>query len=340
MLLALLAGLAAAPQPERPQQPFIEHVEVARVLIDARVLDDRGRPVTDLGPSDFEVRLDGRVARVESAEWVGSPPPADEPSTHPAAGIRATEEGSRGRLVVFLVQRDLEPSRIGGLMRIGHRVEALLRPLTRDDRVAVVSFDSRLRLWTDFTSDLERVRTILAEDVIRRRPGAVSLAPDVSLGPAFLRRATAGVHGIEHALRHVAESLERLPGAKSLILLGYGFGRWSPMTGVTLMDGYDEASAALQRARVAVFTLNVTQADYNSLQAGLQTVAAETGGMYASTFVFPDLAIQRVTRALAGHYVLFAEKPDLERGLHRIDVRLVGRKGRVFARRTAAIESR
>jgi hypothetical protein len=118
-----------------------------------------------------------------------------------------------------------------------------------------------------------------------------------------------------------------------VVLLGYGFGRFSASTGtVILMDGYTEASAALQRARAAVFTLNVTQANYNSLQAGLQTVAAQTGGFYASTYEFPMLAVNRLVHAMAGHYVLFVEKPQLEAGAHRIEVTLTGKKGTVFAR--------
>jgi hypothetical protein len=85
---------------------------------------------------------------------------------------------------------------------------------------------------------------------------------------------------------------------------------------------------------VAVFTLNVTQADYNSLQAGLQTVSAETGGFYASTYNYPLRAIETLGRALSGHYVLFVERPDLRRGAHRIEVRLTKRKGTVIARNT------
>src|SRR5688500_13295397 len=69
-------------------------------------------------------------------------------------------------------------------------------------------------------------------------------------------------------LRRIGESLEPLPDAKTVLVLGYGFGRFNARTGgVVLMDGYEEATVALQRARVAVFTLNVTQANFNSLQA-------------------------------------------------------------------------
>jgi hypothetical protein len=240
------------------------------------------------------------------------------------------------RLIVFLVQKSLEPVRIRGLMQMSQLVDPLLEPLGPADRVAVLSFDSRLHVWTDFTSDVSRVRSILAADVILQRPPPVTAAPgDVSLLARLDRPSDTRIFGIEHALRRLGESLEPLPGAKTIVVLGYGFGRFNARTGgVLLMDGYEEASAALQRARVAVFTLNVTQADYNSLQAGLQTVSAETGGFYASTYNHPLRAIETLGRALAGHYVLFVERPDLRRGTHRIEVRLTKRKGTVMARNT------
>lgn len=332
LVLAAVALAAWSHGPAAQQrQPFVERVEVARILIDARVFDDDGRAISDLDPSDFEVEIGGRDVRVESAEWIGAAS-QDAVSTPASTDANVSRVAATGRLVVFLVQKDLEPLRIRGLMQMSQLVDRLLAPLTREDRVAVVSFDSRMRIWTDFTNDLDRVRSILAADVIVGTPRAVSASRDVSLLSRLDRTSDSRIFGIEHALRRLGESLEPLPGAKTLVLLGYGFGRFGS-GGVILMDGYEEASAALQRARVSVFTLNVTQADFNSLQAGLQTVSAETGGMYASTYMFPSRAIQRVGQALAGYYVLFVEKPEeMARGTHQIEVRLTKRKGTVVAR--------
>jgi hypothetical protein len=245
----------------------------------------------------------------------------------------AAQAPPHGRLVVILVQRSLEPHRIVGLMELGRLVDGLLQPLGQGDRVAVLSFDSRLRFWTDFTGDLARVKSILSREVINGHPDSSIASAGVSLMARLGPDRAGRIYGIEQALRQIGEALEPLLGAKSLVLLGYGFGRLDGRSGqMLLMDGYDEASAALQRARVSVFALNVTRADYNSLQAGLQTVAAETGGTYASTYHFPALAVDHVARALAGYYVLFVEKPDLRDGAHRIEVRLTRRRGTVTAR--------
>ena len=333
MLVAVAcAALQGSAAPQDRQRPFVERVEVARILVDARAFDDNGMPLAGLEAADFTVKIGGRPVRVESAEWIGGP--AASPGE---AGATPGNPAPRtaGRLVVFLVQRDLEPLRIRGLMQVGQLVDRLLAPLTGEDRMAVVSFDSRLRFWTDFTHDRDRVRTILSSDVILRRPPPVTQSADVSLLSRLDRPADSRIFGIEQALRRIGESLEPLPGAKTVVLLGYGFGRFNGASGgVVLMDGYEEASAALQRARAAVFTLNVTQANFNSLQAGLQTVSEETGGLYASLYEFPIRALDTIGRALAGHYVLFVEKPELGSGTHRIDVRLANRKGTVVARST------
>ncbi|HXE81342.1 MAG TPA: hypothetical protein VNK41_11355, partial [Vicinamibacterales bacterium] len=184
----------------------------------------------------------------------------------------------------------------------------------------------------DFTNDFARVRSILRDEMLVRRPGPVRASDGISLLSRLDERTAARTAGIEQALLHIAKSLEPLPGAKSVVLIGYGFGRFS-WSGVVLMDGYEAAAAALKQARVSVFTLNVTQADFNSLQAGLQSVSAETGGIYESLFHFPVLAIRRVANALSGHYVLFVERPVLPAGTHRIEVRLPSGRGRLVAAR-------
>jgi VWFA-related protein len=324
ILLAACAQVVAG-----QQQPFVERVDVSRVLIDARVLDDRWRPVPGLGPSDFLVEIDGEPVRVESVEWVERGTAGEQSSGTP--GDRAAR--SPARLIVVLVQKDLEPLRIVGLMRMLRIIEPLLEQLTPDDRVAVLSFDSHLKIWTDFTGDFDRVRSLLHEDLLLRRPPPVSAGQGPSLLSRLDQASSKRIHGFEDSLRAIGDALEPLPGAKSIVLLGHGFGRFDPSTqGAVLLDRYGEAREALLRARAAVFALNVTQANYNSLQIGLQAVAAATGGFYASTYEFPTLAMERVVHALEGYYVLFVDKPAGKAGGHRIQVRLADRHGTVFAR--------
>jgi VWFA-related protein len=330
--IVAFALLLQCPHPVAAQRPFVERVDVSRVLIDARVLDDKGHALPGLGPADFKVTIDGDPVRVESVEWIeGGERAADQ------AAADAGEQGATrlwaGRLIVVLVQKDLEPKRVVGLMVLLQVIEPLLQQLRPADRVAVLSFDSRLRVWTDFTGDADHVRSLLKEHVLLRYPPPVTKSEGPSLVARLDLKSIKQASSFEGSLRMIGEALEPLPGAKSVVLLGYGFGRFDRSTlGATMMPDYDDARTALQQARASVFSLNVTQANYNSLQVGLQNVSAATGGFYSSTYEFPTLAIERVVHALQGYYVLFVDNPRAKKGEHRVDVRLAERDGSVFAR--------
>ena len=322
-----LAG-AQVPQP-------VERVEVARVIIDARVLDEQGRPILGLAPADFDVRIGDRPVRVESARWIGEAPVPPVRPARMATAVRAIDPGNRGRLVVFVVQKSLVPVRARGLLRLLQQVGSLLGRLNSDDHVAVLSFDFHLKIWIDFTNDLDAVRTILAEQVMSGTPPAV-VPGRISLIPRLSQEAGRRTYRIEEALRSLGYALESLPGAKSVVLIGHGFGELTAnlnMFGSRLDRRYAEAQQALQTARAAVFSLDTTDAAYHTFEHGLQVVAEDTGGFFVRTNLSSRRAVERVGSALIGHYVLFTERPDLEAGTHRIEVALHGRKGRVFARR-------
>jgi VWFA-related protein len=336
-LAAALAAVAAVSGSGHAQEPkpFTERVDVQRVLLDVRVTDGSGQPLEDLGTSDFVVRIDGKPARVESATWVtgalrsdeGSAVSSDAPATSTAAATTPIE----GRLVVFLIQKDLEPSRIVGLMRLLLEARAFFTSFTPRDRVAVLSFDSRLRIWTDFTNDLEHVRAVLKRDILLAEPSPLIESEPPSLVARLTAHAAERASSMEEALALVGHLLEPLPGAKSVVVFGHGFGRFGS-SGVVLAQDYDEARRALRAARAAVFCLDVTQADYHSLEVGLQQVAGDTGGFYERTYLFPTRALNRLAGTLAGHYVLFVERPSMRKGRHRVDVGVPHRDATVLVK--------
>jgi len=323
-LVLLIAAPLAAQQPA-----YRETVDVTRLLIDARVIDRDGRAFIDLRPDDFAVKIDGKKARVESVQWIGGADAETLEAREFRSGVEATP---RGRLIVFLVQKDLERGRITGLMQAMTEAPAFLAAFTPDDRLAVLSFDSHLKIWLDFTNDVDEVRRVLQRGVIVERPRPLNQASHVSLVERLDRARAGRTYSIEKALEVIAEALAPLPGSKTVVLLGYGFGRLS--FGRVLLDTrYDKARNALQNARVSVFCLDITPADYHSLEVGLQEVATDTGGFFMRTHIFTRNAFDRVAAALQGHYVLFVEKPTgLRRGTHSIDVKLQGRDGTVYAK--------
>lgn len=329
LLRALLAPvLLAQDQPVRHQ----ERVDVDRVVVEVRVLDGRGRPLRGLGQSEFALEVDGRPVPIESVRWIEHAPPPSE-SAGPAPETEAPPVP--GRLLVLLFQKDLEPTRAIGLLRIQRHARELIDDLSPGDLVAVASHDSRLRLWLDFTADRAAARWAVEHSVLFGRAADFPMSGDRSLrrhldGAAARRAATP-----ESALLTLGRALTPLPGTKAVVLFGWGMGRLGPM-GVRLSHEYDEALAALTDAGASVFALDITDADWHSLEVGLQKVAADTGGTYARTHLFPAAAVRRLEAALSGHYLLSFARPRLPHGEHRLRVRLSGRRGNVLARGTYA----
>jgi VWFA-related protein len=333
LILALLLPQAAPP-------PVQERIVVERILIDARVVTGVGEPVTGLGVADFNVRIDGKPAMVESVDWIPETAVAREladidkplPEVNRTLDIQAP----RGRLIIYFFQTDIarEGSRLGGQMQMNQQIDGLLEFLEPEDRVAVLSFDSHLKFRSDFTDDKHRLHGVMEEAMLMNEPNVPPMVASPSIAKRLDRQEMLKAAKTETALILIANALRPIPGPKSLVFIGWGMGRFSK-DGVKMEYNYPYARTALEAARVSVFTLDVTQADRHSLEAGLGKVAEDTGGFYAKTFHFPKLAIARLKRTLDGHYELEVRKPETKvRGTHTIEVTVNRRGVEVMARTT------
>ena len=325
---ALVSAALAVAGPAQEPPHRLPGVETARVVLEVRVTDGGGRSLPGLTPADFRLEVDGRRAEVESAVWVAEAPYAPRVPSPPPAPVSAV---SPGRLVVLLFQKDFEGSRLRGLLRALGQAKGLVAPLSPRDRVAVLTFDSHLRLHLDFTPDIGAVTRVLDESVLLRWPGPVTPSAPPSLAAHLDRDEARAAASPEEALLALGRALEPIPGAKTVLLFGYGLGQLSGGT-VVLHHAYDAARAALDRARTAVYCLDVTEAAWHSLEVGLQQVAEDTGGQYFKVHENAGAALARVAAALAGHYVVTFERPDGPRGEHRVRLGLAGRHGTVLTR--------
>jgi VWFA-related protein len=347
LLSVLLAGLAseahpASAEPAPPPSPpgltgFEEEITVALSTVTVRVVDSLGNPVTGLGPGDFRVRIGKREVPVAAVDWVSSEEERTVPATLPQARTGPAEiPRSPGQLVLFFVQADLNPTRVSGQLRLRPYTRELLDRLHPNDRIAVVSYDSHLKLWQDFTRDRDAVYTALDRAMLWTEEGEPEAAPDniegeASLVPGFDLTAARRAASPERALEVAAQALAPLPGGKSIVYLGWGLGRYTS-SGVQMTPAYASAVRALNAAQASVFVLDVTSADFHSLEVGLQGVAAATGGTYAKTNVLPGLATDALVRTLSGYYVLTLDRGEAAatKGTVRIDLR--GKRGTVLAR--------
>ncbi len=334
--LAAAVGLCAPALAQQRPGSYREEARVERVIVDAYVTDAHGDPIPDLAAADFRVRVDGRAVALESADWI----PADQPEAAPppdlsADGERRAETIAPGRMLIFLFQTDLfVDTRLVGAMRMALEARRLIQEMLPTDRIAVLSFDSHLKLHQDFTGDRDKLIAAVNRAIVTGRPPE----PDPDAAPSLARHfdfaAARRAVTPEKALAIISKAATPIVGAKSMFFFGWGLQTIGGMSGPNPRDLKDLADAlpALTAARIAIFSLDVTDAAYHSLQGTLEQISDITGGTYEKTNVFPRLAMDRVRRAIAGRYVLVFKKPDLPRGRHSVDVTLAARKGRVLAR--------
>jgi VWFA-related protein len=320
-----------------PADRFGDEITVSLISMTVRVVDGSGRPIPDLAPDDFRVTVRGREIPVVAVDWIGSGDPEPAlPGTLPeeeGAAPEAAAPRAAGKLVVFFVQADLEPSRISGQLRLRPYTEELLGTLHPADRMAVISFDSHLHLRQDFTGDREAVFAAIDRGMLWGDTALGEGSGEVSLARSFDPQKAIDAASPERALQVTAEALQALPGEKVIVFLGWGMGSFSSL-GVQMRPAFAPAVRALRRARASVFVLDVTSADHHSLEVGLQAVAGATGGTYAKTNVLPGIATDFLAQAISGHYILTidpATVPAEQGGSVEVDLR-GHRKATVLAR--------
>jgi VWFA-related protein len=139
-----------------PQQPprFRSSVEVTS--LDVAVVDDRGKPIADLKPADFVVRIDGNPRPVVSAEWISLvTPESASPAAPPPDGFSTNASSTGGRLIVLAI--DQPNIRFGGALAIANAAGAFIDRLSPADRVAIAGIGVGAPATT-FTADRARAK--------------------------------------------------------------------------------------------------------------------------------------------------------------------------------------
>ena len=154
---ALVLPAVVSAQPPEGQLTFRSGVDV--IEIDVNVVDRDGIPITDLGASDFRVRIDGEDRRVMQAQYVSLRPEAQSAATVAPRSrevlYTSNAEQQRGRLIVIAVDEENILTGEGRhLMRAAAEFVDTLNPA---DQVALIAIPQP-GIYIDFTTDHERVR--------------------------------------------------------------------------------------------------------------------------------------------------------------------------------------
>ena len=154
--LLIASGRAQDSQPQR----FRGGVDL--IAIDVSAVDSRGRPVEDLKPGDFVVKVDGKVRPTVSAELVrvdrGKPA-----AMRPVDALTSTNQAPQNarRIIVVADQTLITPGSLAPLQRTASQ---FVDRLAADDYAAFVAIPEP-GPRVDFTTDKARVRKVMEQIV-------------------------------------------------------------------------------------------------------------------------------------------------------------------------------
>ncbi len=342
LTLAALVALpmaAAAQQQAAEELEFKEELEVTEVLLDVLVTDAKGNVILGLGPQDFVVEEAGREVALTGATFYSNRRLVESSDVAERLGLEASEVPvDRFFILFFDDQRRTFPTLIRNELDAVRRArEWVLEELLPNDWVAVAGFDSKLKIFQDFTTDRALVDAALAEVAKGRDPsgnwpsrlakgGDPSLLEHLPKG-RDLRKQTPRIYS---ALELLADAAGKTIGRKNMLLFSIGFGEVNDF-GTYLPDEryYPKMMEAINDNNVAVYSISlfreISAEDQRvaSLGNSLSLLSAETGGKSYFNFVNFREPLAQVAEDNNGYYLLSysAEHPRSETGYRKVLVK-------------------
>jgi VWFA-related protein len=341
-LLAALAvpGLCIVGAQGRADTPPLFRAGVSLVQLDAVVTDKRGRHVTTLGPSDFEVWQDGRRQPVTAVAYLRIDEPTFVAEGDQPVGVSALRPRDARRIVALVVD-DARMS-FTSLYHTRRALHAFIdRHLAPDDLACLVTTTGAPRSSWPFTYSRPQLRA--AVNRLQFSLMTAEVDPLTTLGfsgPLGLlpsiedqyRERTYAVAALNRVV-DVINAVRELPGRKAIVLVSEGFVLFgSAVDGGFVRDAMRLIVDRANRAAVVIYAVDprglvVTSMGANeggtgnphaamqrgsalrATQDGLRFVAAETGGFAVVDNNDLPGALGRVMDDQRGYY-LVGYQPD------------------------------
>jgi VWFA-related protein len=353
-VLVLLAVAAVG-----AQQPPTFKSSVDLVRLDVTVVDGQGRPIDDLAPDEFEVRINGIVTPVAALRFLefGTLTPATALGTAMASANGASPGG---RIIVLAVDEVSLP-RADSARPLMETLAAWIERLTPADRMSIEALP-KPGLRQKLTSDKPALKRTVYK--LRARPPAMPERPGLS-GYGGNSPAPSGGNTYERAGGHptfigpedfsmasdqgmllvavedLVRSLTSMDGPKTLVLVSAGLGFDSG-----LLSRYHTIAALANEARVRVYVLqphlgkgNVSgnrseqQTDNRGAASdGSHFLAGLTGGAVFHAVARAEGVVDRIERETTGLYVVGLELPAGSPRNTRLDVTVKVRREGVTVR--------
>ena len=330
---------------------FEERIEVIEVQLDV-VVRDGGKAVTGLGPEDFVVTQEGRPVEITSVRFYGAPEQLE------ATGEGEVERADRYFILLFH-DRSRDATVIRPLMLDAGQQARKWAQEQRlpNDQVAVMTYDVRLKIYTDFTRDQSQIVDAISRAVTSKkepdRAGGRSKEPlrPIADSPSLLLNLPAGddlaraTRIFEKTLALLGRAAEGIVGRKNLMLFSVGFGDVEP-SGIWVPDPryYPTLERNLNDGNVAVYSIDLFGARRGApagpgIASSLSAVATDTAGLVFDTFTTFATPMKEVSKDTAGYYLL-SYRSEYPRGTSgyrevKVDTREKGyevraRKGYLF----------
>jgi len=263
----------STPVSKSPQQAFILRSQTNLVLVDVRVYDKTGKPVTDLQQADLRVTEDGvqqtiSAFSLENIEKLAQATGGNEKAqvidlAKLPPEVNAAQVLQDHRLLVFFF--DLSSMQPDELMRaLKASSDFVTNRMTPADLIAVVTYSSSLRMTQDFTNNRDSLKKALRAILVGEEPSTLASAgttgeaggtdangmeivtQDVS--DAFTPDETEfNIFNTDEklaAVESLANMLRSVPGRKNVIHFSSGITRTGQENQATLRAATDAANQA------------------------------------------------------------------------------------------------
>jgi VWFA-related protein len=271
----------STPVSKSPQQAFILRAVTNLVLVDVRVYDKSGKPVTDLKQSDFRVTEDGvqqtiSAFSLENIEKLAQVTGGNEQAqvidlAKLPPEVSAEQVLQDHRLLVFFF--DLSSMQPDELMRaLKASSDFVTNRMTPADLIAVVTYSSNLRVVQDFTNSRDSLKKVLHTILVGEESSSLAttgvqgeaggtdangmeiVTQDVS--DAFAPDETEfNIFNTDEklaAIESLATMLRNVPGRKSVLHFSSGITRTGQENQATLRAATDAAN----QADVSLYTMD------------------------------------------------------------------------------------
>ena len=324
-LAALLFIGALQVAAQEPAQDLGEEIDVTEVLLDVLVTDDRGHVVLGLDEDDFVVEEDGEPVELTDVTFYSNRRFLESAERAEEIGIDPAQVPTERYFILFFHdQRDALPRITAQLLSAGRRAKQWVRSeLLPTDHVAVVSYQYKLNIHQDFTSDDDAIATAIDEAVRGQEAEYWPSRREPTEGPSLLANLPSPeeIGELSERFYGAMEILARAAGdatgaRKNLVLFSLGFGEIHDF-GFYTPDSryYRPMIRTLNDNNVAAYSIDLIAIEPgqqlldNVYSNALSQLSSDTGGEYYFNFVNFLTPLERMAEETSGYYLLSYTSP-------------------------------